>query len=168
MSSPSNLPNVPGGVATVKPGRGRPKGAPPKVHPVIPGDEFIMEDIPQESRGNLRRQRLERKPQQIAVDNRIMEVYKEWVSLGSPTKWGQMPIKGWVISRNLEEEADLLLRKGAGLHDLKLVTGKTQVKPLPGLPLPEGKVRIPFCVVARKTEVTGVPTESSTASEDSE
>ena len=168
MSTPTNLPNVPGGVATVKPGRGRPKGAPPKVHPVIPGDEFVIESIADESKGYLRRQRLERSKEQKAVDTKIMDIFQLWKNAGSPTKWGQMPIQGWVISRNLEEEADLLLRKGASLHDLKLVTGKTQVKPLPGLPLPEGKIRIPFCVVARKTEVTGVPTESSTASEDSE
>jgi hypothetical protein len=146
-----------------KKGRGRPAGAPPKEHPVIPGDEFIIEAISVDQRGYLRRQRVERSPQQKAVDEQIMVVYKDWLSAGSPAKWGQMPVRGWVISKNFEEEADLLLRKGASLHDLKLVTGKTQIKPLPNLPLPPGKVRIPFCVVARKTEVTGVPASDDSA-----
>jgi hypothetical protein len=152
---------VPGGSATVtqlKPkGRGRPKGAPPKIHPVIPGDEYIIEDIEDNSKGFLRRQRLERSAQQQAVDRKVLAIYEEWVELRRPTKWNDMPVKGWLISKEFEEEAIIQLGKAAGLHDKKLINGTIQRKPLPNLPLPAGKVRIPFTVVARRTAVTGVP-----------
>lgn len=149
------------GAATVnvaeRKGRGRPKGAPAKDHPEIPVSEFVIEDIDADHRGYLRRQRIERSKQQMAVDRMIMDTYKVWLSAGSPTHWPDMPVRGWVISKALAEEAQILLSKGAVLHNKKLVNGKVQEKPLPELPLPEGKVRIPFCVVARKSAITGVP-----------
>jgi hypothetical protein len=168
LSTPSGPPAVPGATTTASKGRGRPKGAPPKIHPEIPASEFVFEDISQEQRGYLRRQRVERSAQQKAVDRGVMEVFQDWKTAGSPGKWGLMPIKSWLISKALSEEAELMLRKAASLHDLKLVTGKTQTKTMPDLPLPEGKVRIPFCVVARKTEVTGLPAGAEVSENTSE
>lgn len=154
-----STPDIPG--ATVTSRRGRKPGQQPKERKTIPAAEFVMEDIAEESRGFLRRQRLERSAQQQAVDQKVMSVWQEW-DVNKPAKWPAMPVKGWVISTDFEEDALFMLGKAAGLHDKKLVVGKIQRKPLPNLPLPEGKVRIPFCVVTRKVKVEEMPEGSET------
>lgn len=175
-----STPNIPGATATVRPAtgpaseeavrgkRGRKPGSVAKERKPIPASEFAMEDIDDDSRGFLKRQRIERTREQLAVDAKVLEVKKEWEDAGEPANWTQMPVKAWVISREYEEDALFMLHKAAGLHGFKLITGKIQRKALPELALPDGKIRIPFCVVARKTKVTGLPAESESASPDSE
>lgn len=145
--------------------RGRKPGTKAKVHVEIPAEEFNFELVDEDTRGHLRRQRIERSERQIALDAKAREWYGQWLEAGSPTKWNLMPVRGWVIAKSLEEEALFMLGKAARLHDLTLVTGTTQRKPLPGLPLPAGKVRIPFCIVSKNTEVTGIPSEDSESEE---
>jgi hypothetical protein len=159
-------PNTPGSEAAIRGKRGRKAGQPAKEHKVIPNSEYAMEDIAEDTRGFLKRQRIERSAQQIAVDARVLEIKQEWDAEGQPKNWNYMPVKGWVISKEFEEEALFQLGKAAALHSLKLVVGKIQRKPLPKLPLPDGKVRIPFCVVSRRTQVTGLPAEAESASSD--
>jgi hypothetical protein len=181
MTSPAQTtaPVVPGATATVRPNtgptedairgkRGRKPGQVAKEHKAIPASEYTMEDVDADSRGFLKRQRIERSAQQQAVDAKVLEIKQQWEDEGSPTNWNHMPVKAWVISKDFEEEALFQLGKAASLHSLKLVTGKIQRKSLPKLPLPDGKVRIPFCVVSRRTEVTGLPAGSESANSDSE
>lgn len=124
----------------------------PTPKPEIPKDEFIMEDVAPEDRGNLRRQRIERSAQQKAVDAKVIEVWREWRNSGSQKEWTRMPIKTWLISERFAEQAHTMLYKATQLHGKKLVTGKdTPAKDQPG------KVRIPYCVVDRKSDIIGVP-----------
>lgn len=171
MSTP---PAVPGATATVRPNeaeirgkRGRKPGTQAKVRQEIPAEQFKFENIAPESRGYLRRQRLERSKQQQAADVAVMVVYREWVQEGEPNDWNKMPVKGWVINKNLAEDALFMLAKAVGLHSKKLVTGKVQEKPLPNLPLEPGNVRIPFCVINRRTKTVNVPGEETEGEPDS-
>jgi hypothetical protein len=168
-----STPTIPGAsnvtsIAEARKGRGRPAGSAAKEHPTIPADEFVIEDIDRENRGALKRVRKEWTREEEAVARKTLAVYKLWKEAGSPSDWNLMPVQGWVISKQYEEEALRLLYKGASKHSLKRVLGNIQRRPLPDLPLPDGKVRIPFCIVARKTEVTGLPAADDSGAAESQ
>jgi hypothetical protein len=158
-----STPTIPGATATViKPQettgkRGRKPGSQVKERQEIPADQFKIESVGEESRGYVRRQRLERSKQQQAVDIQVMKVWQEWEAAGSPRKWTDMPVKRWVINRQFAEDAQFMLAKAVNLHGKKLVTGKLQEKPLPNLPLGPNEVGIPFCVISRAVKTEGVP-----------
>lgn len=124
--------------------RGRKPGSVAKVRAELPPDAFRIESVAKDDRGVVRRKRVERSPQQKAIDAKAMEVYKEWIAAGSPTDWLKMPIKGWIIEKRLVDDALFFLGKGATLHGKKLRVG--DILPAEGEP---GKVRIPFCVTDR-------------------
>jgi hypothetical protein len=137
-------PAVPGATVTsIASKRGRKPGTVAKVRAELPAEEFVIEKIPEDDRGKHRRQRLERSKQQTAVDNRILAVYKLYKDSGSPKNWTDMPVQGWVLSKQFEDDALFMLRKAANYHGKKLVVGKIQYG------LPDGKIRIPFCVIDR-------------------
>jgi hypothetical protein len=170
---PANAPGLP--AATVTPiasKRGRKPGSVAKERKQIPLEEFVMEQVAPETAGYLRRQRIERSREQEAVDRKVMAVKQAWQDAGEPDphNWPLLAklnlLPSWLISKDLEEDALFMLSKGATLHGLKLIVGKIQYKSLPDLPLPPGKVRIPFIVVSRK--IKDLTPESPAESTDSE
>jgi hypothetical protein len=92
---------------------------------------------------------VERSSQQLAVDKKVIEVFREWNESGKPTEWTEMPVKKWIISTTYEEAAVKMLHKGESLHKKRLIVGNVTHR--------DGKSVIPFCVVARRTKVTGAP-----------
>lgn len=107
MTSPAN---------TEKGKRGRKAGSTAKVRQTLPPDAFVMEDVQEDERGAVRRQRGERTTQQIAVDAKVLAVYREWVAAGKPTKWVNMPVKKWAIEARYLDDAQFMLGKAASLH----------------------------------------------------
>lgn len=132
--------------------RGRKKGSTARIRQTLPADAFVIEDVEADERGAVRRQRGERSSQQVAVDSKVLTVYREWVAAGRPAKWLEMPVKRWPIEQRYLEDALFMLGKGASLHGKKLVTGHVTDKDANGRKYPDGKVRIPFCVVDRSSK----------------
>lgn len=147
--APPAAPAQPSGSGQGK-GRGRPKGAQPKNRPEIPDDLFTIKAVPEEERAALKRRREERSPKQQAVDNKVMDVYKEWKALGKPRVWGRMNVKVWPLPPNLVETAVFMLGKAAALHGLKLYYGQKGI-------IEDGAYQLSFCVVERRMKVEGAP-----------
>ena len=145
-SQPTATPQA-SGTATPK-RRGRKPGSVAKERPAIPADQFKVSSLDQVEKGEMRRKREERSAQQIATDKLAIAVHKQWVGMGSPRDWSKMPIKLWVLDRNLEDSAEFLLRKAATLYGFKLVFGQRGV-------YKEGKVHLAFCFIDRKAKVEG-------------
>lgn len=124
--------------------RGRRPGSKAKVRAELPADAFMISAVPVEERGTVRRKRVERSKQQLAIDSKVLDVWREWVATGRQTDWLKMPVKYWTIEKRFAEDAQFYLDKGARLHGKKLVIGDI----LPAEDAP-GKVRIPFCVIDR-------------------
>lgn len=110
--------------ATGKKKRGRPAGGAVKEYPPIPTDQFAIEILDDSDRGSYRRRRLERSAQQVAVDNMVMSVYRDWKKVGAPDDWSKMPVRRWVVDKNVEETARFMLRKAAALHAKRLIFGR--------------------------------------------
>jgi hypothetical protein len=160
-------PTIPGATTTTRT-RGRPKGTAAKTRESVGRENLVFETIAEDNRAALRRRRIALTPEEEIYVRATKQVYQEWVNSGNPGDWNNMPVKGHVVDKNKEADAIFFLRKGSGYNSHKLVIGSIQHKSLPDLPLPEGKVRIPFCVIARKTRVTGLPEGSVTTEPDSE
>ena len=137
--------------------RGRKKGSTARVRQTLPADAFTIEDVHEDERGAVRRQRGERTSQQIAVDAKVLAVYREWVAAGKPNKWLHMPVKKWPIEQRYLDDALFMLGKAASHHGKKLVTGNVTDKDLNGRKYPDGKFRIPFCVTDRGGNDTANP-----------
>lgn len=140
--------------------RGRKPGSVAKVRAELPPEAFVMEEVKEDERGTVRRIRVERTPQQIAIDKRVLAVYREWVADGRPTKWTDMPVKNWPLDAKYVEDALFFLGKAATLHGVKLVIGNvSNIDPITTKPYPDGKTRIPFCVIARAKKTPATPAE---------
>jgi hypothetical protein len=107
-----------------KRGRGRPKGSEPKVRPEIPADQFTIDIVEDTDLGNYRRRRLERTEQQQAVDTMVLSVYTDWKLKGRPSDWSKMPVRRWIVDKNVDETARFMLRKAAALHGRRLIFGR--------------------------------------------
>lgn len=137
--------------------RGRPPGSEVKPLPDIPLDQFVIQEVPEDERGNTRRQRVERSRQQRSVDDKIMERYKAWRNAGKPTEWTEMPVVSWKLDSQYAGTAQKMLQKGALLHRKRLVIGNITEHTREGRKV----TSIPFCVTDRKTRVTGAPADNA-------
>lgn len=127
----------------------------------LPGDAFNIEDTDPDERGAIRRTRGERTEQQQAVDAKVLEVYKEWKADGSPSDWLDMPVKKWAIASQYVDDAIFMLGKAASHHGKKLVLGTVTNKDEHNRPYPDGKMRIPFCVIDRVKQKDSVSNPTS-------
>jgi hypothetical protein len=157
MVSPATLGNLPE-ATEVKSGRGRKPGSKARVRATLPPEAFVMETVEADDRGKLRRVRVERDAQQIAIDTKVLSCYKEWVAAGKPDKWTDAPITSWPIEKKYADDALFFLHKAADFHGKKLVVGKVSAKDETGKPYTDGKVRIPFYVRDRKSSASEVVT----------
>lgn len=133
-----------GATVTDRPKRGRKAGSRARERAQLPPEAFVIEEIPEERRGENRRVRVERDDQQQKIDAKVFQVWQSWVAAGMPRKWDDMPVVSWVIPTKFAEDALFYLHKAANFHGKKLVTGNIQpVKDKPG------STRIPFCVITR-------------------
>lgn len=123
-------------------GRGRPRGSEAKTRPEIPADQFSIEVLADTDLGNYRRRRLERSDQQVAVDNMVLSVFNDWRLKGSPSDWSKMPVRRWIVDKNVDETARFMLRKAAALHGKRLIFGREVFV--------GGKSHITFIVTDRK------------------
>jgi hypothetical protein len=133
----------------VKSGRGRKPGSKARERQQLPADAFVMEEIPEEERGQYRRIRVERSEQQQKIDAKVLDTWRKWNEAGQPAKWDDMPIQFWLVPNRYAEDALFYLDKAAKFHGKKLVLGhvdKAKDKP--------GNTRIPFCVVNRPRKST--------------
>ncbi len=147
--------------------RGRKAGSVAKIRAELPPDAFSIETVPEDERGTVRRIRVERTKQQIAIDGKVLQVYKLWVAAGKPAKWTEMPVQSWPLESKYVEDALFFLQKAATLHGKKLVVGNVSNKQANGRPYPDGKTRIPFCVIDRvKTSVKSAPDDAGTSEND--
>jgi hypothetical protein len=128
-----------------KRGRGRPKNSDAKVRPAIPADQFSIDVIEDTAvLGSYRRRRTERDEQQLAVDKLILGVHNDWLIKGKPTDWLRMPVRRWIVDKNVEESARFMLRKASALYGYRLIFGREVYV--------ENKAHITFCVTDRKDQ----------------
>lgn len=155
MTTPLPRPTVVPPEKPAKSTRGRKPGTQAKVRQELPKDQFIIADVPEDERGNVKRARVERTAQQRAIDAKVLEVWRNWRDAGRPTIWNEMPVKEWPLDTRYEDDALFYLHKAATLHHKKLVVGDIKRR--------DGKSRIPFCVVDRKQKSDSrVPDNSAT------
>ena len=153
--------DVPDTTPAGKSTRGRKAGSKAKVRAELPPDAFAIEEVPEDERGTVRRIRVERSKQQIAIDGKVLEVYRKWVAAGKPAKWTEMPVQMWPLDARYVEDALFFLGKGATLHGKKLIVGNVSNKQQNGRPYPDGKTRIPFCVIDHKKKApASVPSDN--------
>jgi hypothetical protein len=146
--------------------RGRKAGVPAQVRPDIPSDDFTINIPNADTRATFKRRREERKPQQLATDAMVAEVYKDWVKAGKPSNWVDMPSRVWVVSSaKVSDDAQFMLRKAATFYGRRLFSGQIDDKPSkckdPNCRCqdkPNGLFHIPFCVMdareKRKSSMT--------------
>lgn len=154
MTPVPDLTSLPEATPAPRTGRGRKPGSKVKERAELPPDAFVIEAVPVEDRGTVRRKRVERKEQQRAIDAKVLDVWKEWRDSGRPTDWLLMPVKFWRIEKKFAEDAKFFLGKAATMHGKKLVLGEDQKVPGSSPPV----IRIPFCVIDRPVKVKNEPT----------
>lgn len=138
-----------GSAGTPRKGRGKPR--------VISG--FTQEDMvirrPKtvEEKVKYRRKREERTAIQQSVDALVLNAYKEWLAVGKPRKFVDVPLVIWEIRKNKEEDARFMLGKAAALIQRQLRFGDC--------PEANGKVELAFYVLDRAVKVAGAPDEEA-------
>lgn len=121
--------------------KGRKPGSKAKPRQQIPADQFKISAVPEEERGTVRRSRVKRDAQQKAIDDKVLEVWRDWNNAGRPMNWLEMPVKTWEIASRYEDDALFFLGKGATRHGKRLIIGDIERN--------NGISYIPFCVTDR-------------------
>jgi len=115
-NKPANAP------APVSTGRGRKPGTVAKERADIPAEEMQLIQLPEKAKADLRRKREERKPQQLAVDQVIWDIFQENVSTGydvaTIADWADLFVYDWAVSKTHAESAIFMINKAVILSAL--------------------------------------------------
>ncbi len=110
------------------PGRGRKPGTVAKERAAIPADEFKLIELTDKVKGDRRRKREERTPQQKNVDQIVYDIFNKNVSTGldrgTIADWADLSVYDWPITKSHAETAEFMIVKACRLYNRRPIWGE--------------------------------------------